>query len=523
MKRLKSDQGAAALRRSRAAVWLVGAAAAGALAFSVPASAQVTVTMAQGIDPVVLDPALDTLISTRSIMVNIFDQLTWRTADGEVVPALAETWEFIDPKTLKLNLRKGVKFHNGDPFTADDVIFSAERYTSKEKPTPLGAYLTNMFTKIDKVDDHTIIMHLPEPSATIFGEFNRMPIIPKKAFTAMGEREFGNKPVGTGPFKVARWDRNEQLVLEAVADHWRGRASIDRYVIKPIPEDFARFAALRTGAVDIIANLPPERIDDVTKAPNLKVSRIPSGRAIHIGLPLNQKPFDNLKVREAVNHAVNVQEIIDTILGGFADATGTVCQRVLFGFNPNLKPFGYDPEKAKKLLAEAGYPNGFEVKLLGPTGRYTKDREVQDAIGGHLAQVGIKVTFVTPEWADFLDQMYGRGKYKEPFDGMYMLGTGGETLDCDRTLLQRIFSKSRLRYYINENTPKIDQMFLEQRTILDPEKRKQKLFEIQEIVRKDVPWIFLYDQQDIYGLTQRVEWTPRVDEFVWAYDIKVKK
>ena len=298
------------------------------------------------------------------------------------------------------------------------------------------------------------------------------------------------------------------------------------YVVKPIPEDFARFAALKTGAVDIISALPPERIPEVKAASNLKVLRIPGGRGIHFGIPVTKKPFDDVRVRQALNYATDVQEIVDTVMGGFAEANGTVCQKVLFGHNPSLKPFGYDPEKAKKLLAEAGYPNGFETKLLAPTGRYTKDREVAEALAGQLAKVGIKITFVTPEWADFLDQWYGRKKYKATFDGLYMIGTGGESLDCDRTMLQRIASKAiggRLGYYQTENTPKLDAMFKEQRSLLDPEKRKAMLFEMQDIIRKDVPWIFMYDQQDIYGVTQRIQWEPRVDEFVWAYDIKVSK
>jgi len=294
-------------------------------------------------------------------------------------------------------------------------------------------------------------------------------------------------------------------------------------VIKPIPEDFSRFASLSQGDIDIMANLPPDRIPEVEKHPRLKVLTVPSGRGIHIGLNMKLKPFDDVRVREALNYAVNVPLIIETVLGGRGKVNGTVCQHILFGHNPNLKPFGYDPEKAKTLLAEAGYPNGFETQLLGSTGAAIKEREVQDAIAGQLAAVGVKVSLVTPEWADYLDQLYGRGKYKESFQGIYMLGTGGETLDCDRTLLQRIYSKSRLKYYNTANTPIIDELFFKQKSILDPAERLKALYNIQELIRADVPWIFLYDQEDIYAVTRRVQWTPRSDEFVWAFDIKVKE
>ncbi len=488
------------------------------------ANAQVTVTLGQSIDPQVLDPANETLIPSRSIMMNIYDTLVVRSGKGELEPSLAEKWDILDGgQAIRFHLRKGVTFHNGDPFTAADVVFSYRRYTDRESPTPLGAYLRDLITDVEKVDDFTVLIKLPAPSATILGDLNRMPILPEKAFKQMGVRDFGARPVGTGPFKFKHWRRNEEIALEAYDRHWRGRPSIDQYVIKPIPEDFSRFASLSQGDIDIMANLPPDRIPEVEKHPRLKVLTVPSGRGIHIGLNMKLKPFDDVRVREALNYAVNVPLVIETVLGGRGKVNGTVCQHILFGHNPNHKPFGYDPEKAKTLLAEAGYPNGFETQLLGSTGAAIKEREVQDAIAGQLAAVGVKVSLVTPEWADYLDQLYGRGKYKESFQGIYMLGTGGETLDCDRTLLQRIYSKSRLKYYNTANTPIIDELFFKQKSILDPAERLKALYNIQELIRADVPWIFLYDQEDIYAVTRRVQWTPRSDEFVWAFDIKVKE
>ena len=164
------------------------------------------------------------------------------------------------------------------------------------------------------------------------------------------------------------------------------------------------------------------------------------------------------------------------------------------------------------------------MQMLGPTGRYFKDPEAQEAIAGQLAKIGIRVTNITPEWSQYVDQLRGSGRYSEPFDGLVFHGTGGEILDCDRTLVQWIDStSSRLGYYRVPHTPEIDAMTVEQRSFLDPEKLKAKLWEIQEKVGADVPWLFLYDLEDIYGLTLRVEWIPRVDEFVWAYDIKVKR
>jgi peptide/nickel transport system substrate-binding protein len=503
--------------------------AIGALSNVAPARAEVTVTMAQGIDPESLDPAYETLVSSRSIFTNIYDTLVWRDAKGKILPSLAESWKWLDDKTLQLNLRKGVKFHNGDPFTADDLIWTANRYLDKEDRKPLYSYVRGLYKTIEKKDDHTVIMHLAKPNAMQFGAFARMPVLPKKAFLAMGKDKFAAHPIGTGPFKFKRWDRNEQLVLTAFDGHWRGRAAVDRYVIKPIPEDFARFAALKTGAVDIISNLPPERVAALEKDSTLKVGRVPSARGIHFAFNLNIEPFNDVRVRQAINHAIDVKEIIETVLGGNAYANPAFCAKALFGHNPDVEPFGHDLVKAKKLLAEAGYPNGFKTKLLTPTGRYMKDREVTLAIAGQLAKVGIEAEVMAPEWADFLDRAFGRGKHgkkraEDMFKGIYMLGTGGPTLDCGRTLNQRAkYEGGKLKYYRTERTEQLDAMIAKQKSTLDVNERSALLKEIQVLIREDVPWIFLYDQEDLYGLSKRIQWQPRADEFVWIYDVKVQK
>jgi peptide/nickel transport system substrate-binding protein len=506
-----------------------GLLAVGALTIAAPAKAETTVTMAQGIDPEGLDPAYETLVSSRSIFTNIYDTLVWRDAKGKLLPSLAESWKWLDETSLQLNLRKGVKFHNGDSFTADDLIWTANRYMDKKDRKPLYSYVKGLYKTIEKKDDYTVVMHLAKPNAMQFGDFARMPVLPKKAFMAMGKEKFASNPIGTGPFKFERWDRNEQLVLTAFDGHWRGRASVDKYVIKPIPEDFARFAALKTGAVDIIINLPPERVAELEKDARLKVGRVPSARGIHYAFNINIKPYSDVRVRQAINHAVDVQEIIDTVLGGMAYANPAFCAKALFGHDPMVAPFKHDMAKAKKLLAEAGYPNGFKTKLLTPTGRYMKDREVSLAIAGQLAKVGIEVDVVAPEWADFLDQLYGRGKHgtkriEDAFQGIYMLGTGGPTLDCGRTLNQRaMWNGGRMKYYHTDRSDKLDAMIAEQKATLDVGKREEMFKKIQAFIRQDVPWIFLYDQEDLYGLTKRIQWQPRPDEFVWIYDVKVKE
>lgn len=488
------------------------------------AAAQRSVVVSQGIDPRLLDPAHDTLVSTRSILTNLYDTLVWRDAKGNIVPSLAESWQFVNDTTLRLSLRRGVKFHDGSDFTAADVVFSANRYTDEKDKVPVGAYLRGLWKSIDRPDDHTVVINLTSPSATILGDLTRMPILPEKAFKALGAQHFASNAIGTGPFRLASWKRNEELVLEAFAQHFRGRLPIDRLVFKPIPEDFARYAALRTGAVDLISNLPPEREAEVTKLPALKVAKIPSVRNIHVGINMRIKPFDDVRVRQALNHAVDVNELIETVLEGQAFANANFCQLQVFGHDPSVKPRGFDPAKARRLLAEAGYPNGFKTNLLGPTGRYVKDREVLEAIAGQLSKVGIKATLVTPEWGEYLDQLYGdSAKNPEPFRGLYLIGIGGETLDCDRTFLQRgPRPDSRMKYWQSANVARLNELYVRQKAILDPPKRFEAFKEMETLIQQDVPWVFLYDQVDLYAMKATLDWQPRPDEFIWGFEIKLR-
>ncbi len=477
-----------------------------------PVNAQ-TVTLAQGVDPESLDPALDTLISSVGVMMNIYDALIWRNGKGEIVPALAESWDFPETNRMRLKIRQGVKFHDGSILTVEDVVFSYQRLFDKDSPSPLLSSLKGFVDSVEKVDDSTVLVKMPAARATVIPTLVRVPIISKSVFERVGVQAFGIAPVGTGPFKFKTWDKNERIVLERFNDHWRGPAAIRSYVIRPIPEDFARFASLLNGEVDIIANLTAERVKEIENNTALKWKGVASARNMFVGMNTRKKPFDDIRVRYALNHAVDKQALIDIVMGGHAIENASVCTQTLFGAT-KVDSFKYDVNKSKKLLAEAGYPNGFETTLLGPVGRYTKDKEIQEAIAGMLAEVGVRVKHVQPEWAQFIKQWLGQ-KYP-----MHYIGTGNQVMDCDQHLGYRIDGKRYNRYYQSDL---IDTLIQKELVEYDVGKRKAILAEIQEKIRDDAPWIFLFDLKDLYGMTARIKWDPRADEMVWAYDIKVSE
>jgi peptide/nickel transport system substrate-binding protein len=474
----------------------------------------VSFTIATPVDPQSLDPAYDTNRKSISVMSQIYDRLIWWDGDGKLEPALATSWEMIDDTTLELKLREGVTFHNGDPFTADDVVFTFERLLDADNPVPLSSYMVGSMSGIEKVDDMTVRITTPSPRALIVSEVARISIVSQKAVEAGGE-QYGLTPVGTGPFKLVRWDKNERIVFEAFDDHWRGRPELDELVFKIIPDEFARFAAIMAGEADVIPGVPPERVAELERNPNIKVVTVQSARNMFVGMNTWEPPFDDVRVRQAMNYAVDVQLIVDTILSGYGVPNNSICGQVVVGFDPDLEGYDYDPEKAKALLAEAGYPDGLEVMFWGTNARYLKDKEIQEAIGAQLAEVGVKVTHNMPEWADYW------GKYRPgELDGLMFLGTGNDLMDCDMTMTYRYYSQTAGQYF---NSPELDALIEKEQAEVDPAKRQEIFDEIQRYIRDQAAWIFLYDPVDLYAINAQFDWQPRPDELEWAYDIKVAK
>ncbi len=468
-----------------------------------------------GVDPETLDPANDTVVPSLSTMMNIFDPLIQRSREGTSVPALATSWSYADPTTLALRLRKGVKWHDGSLFTADDVVFTFQRLLRETKPLRVGAFgVRANVASAEKIDDYTVRIKTKGAWAPLLNQLAIVMIVPKKAMTEMGEDRFGVNPVGTGPYKFVRWNRNEQIVLEANVNYWRGRPRIGRLIVKPIPEEFARFAALATGAADIVSNLAPERIPLVKRNLALRTATVRGTSTVFIGMNTRIKPFSDKRVRQAMNYAVNTPELIRTVLGGYGLQNPSPCAGADFGHDPTLRPYPYNPAKAIELLKEAGYPQGFKVTLAGPNGRYPKDKEVQLALAGQLAEVGIQVEHFMPEWADYFGRWL-KGEYQ-----MYLLG-GGSTvvMDCDLTLGGHFDSKRRGIYY---SSPRTDELIWAQASAVDPKIRLGILAELQRVIAEDAPWIFLFDPVSVYGVRQRVQWEPRSDEIIWAYDADVK-
>ena len=364
------------------------------------ASGEVKVGLAA--EPNTFDPHLTVGRNSQIFIANVYDGLTARDAQGNLVPSLAESWKRLNATTWQFTLRRGVKFHNGDDFNADAVKFTLDRATNPETKATISSELSTI-AATEIVDPFTVNVTTKTPDFLLpvrLGELFGLMLSPKHT-AAAGKEAIATKPNGTGPFKLVAWTKNERLVLEANESYWRCAPQVKTLVVRPILEDAARIAALQTSEVDLIAPVPHVRIAELQRNDKLAIKTIAAPRIFHVTIDVRKPPFDNVKVRQALNHAVDVNAIIKTLYFGHGTRLATVVDKGALGYDPGVPPYAFDPNRAKALLAEAGFPNGFEVEFDSFTGSIADHSKPAEAIVGYLQKVGIKAKLNVFEFSAF--------------------------------------------------------------------------------------------------------------------------
>lgn len=482
------------------------------------------VVIAQGVDATTLDPNDHRETPTGNVTANIFDPLMKRAVDGGLIPWLATEVRPIDELTWELSLREGVTFHDGEPFDAEVAKFNFDRVTDPDAPLNTSDLWTSI-ERVEIVDDATIRVVTSTPLATFLTQLTQIFMVPMEYVQEHGAAHLANDPVGTGPYVFERWVRDQEVVLRANPDYWYGTPTIEELVFRPIPEASSRVAELLTGGVDIITNLSPEAVPAVDGSGQAEARTVPSIRNIFIVLNVEgEGPLDDPRVRRALNHAVDSEALIRTILGGDGVANGCPLNPYLFGYVEELcAPFEHDPERARELLADAGYPDGFTFTMGSPSGRYLNDRQIAEAVVGQLAAVGVRAELQVQEWSSYVGQVLERQIPTEA----WLIGWGNSQFDADNTLFSLLYggtieggpAGSVFSYMADE---RLDALLAEARATVDQERREELYAEALEIVRDAAPWIFLYQQVDIYGVANHVDWTPRPDELIWAFDAALR-
>ena len=491
------------LQKSAAASALVSFApfSAARLAYA-QSSTRSRITIAHGVGVYSLNPYAVNTSPLQAAWGSIMEPLI--DADYEkrgYRGVLAQSWEMKGTK-LQFNLRKNIRFHDGAPFTSKDVVASFKRILT-DKSSLQAPNLANV-GEMDAPNDHTFIITLKKADANALEDINSRVIMKQSVAEKMGEAD--NRPIGTGPFRFTSWERSGQFVVRRNESYWGEAAKIDEVIYKAIQEDAARIAALEAGQADVISNIPPHEVGRLKANPRVRIQQVQGLRPIFLVLSPAYKPLENVKVRRAITHAIDRNRIIKHVLEGNAYPLSGLLSPQVFGYEPSAKAFAYDPEKAKQLLAEAGFPNGFEIDYYSPTGRYPKDREVAQVIVEQLSKVGIKANLKTPEWSIF-NTDYKNGKYP-----IYLTGRGSLT-DAD-TLFQQYFRTGVTRRTLGYSNPKLDEILEAQQLTFDVKKREKLLWEAHKIILDDAPAVPLWNAMDIYAYRSDLVWTAPPDEKV---------
>jgi peptide/nickel transport system substrate-binding protein len=475
-----------------------------------------TLVIAQGVDPTTLDPMNHLETPALNLCLNIFDTLLVRDENIKIKPQLATSYKLINDTTWEFKLQKGVKFHNGEDFNAAAVKFNLERLADP-KLKLRQVFLQGVLDRVDVVDDSTVRVITKKPYPTLDAQFCIYGgMIAPKYLQEKGPVHLATNPVGTGPYKFVRWVKDDHILLEANPNYWGGAPKIKKAIFRPIPEATTRVAALQTQEADIITNIPPHLMRLMEWKGRSFVSKAPSVRVIFMSFDtLKGGPAADKRVRQAIAMGVDMQSIIKKVLEGNGVLLGTPMTDKHFGYDPSVKPYAYDPEKAKKLLADAGLGKGFDFVLNSPSGRYLNDKEVAEAVVGDLRKIGINASVRTHEWGTYMSMMYGHTAAPA-----YILGWGNTTFDADYTISPLMRTGQALSNFAN---PKLDALIDQGAATMDPKKRQKIYSDAAKLIHEEVPWAWTYQQIDIYGVNERVNWKARTDERLEVFNMTLKQ
>lgn len=504
--------------------WPIGLAVGALLAWTVfgaTAAPKGKLVIGLSADPTTFDPHVTSGFPMAQTWPLVFDTLLSRDHGGKITPSLATSWRWVSPTVLELKIREGIKFPNGEILDAHAVKYSLERILDPK----LKSQLRTLFKSVDRVeaaDAHTVRIHNKRPDSFLISALADWgAIVPPKYYQGHDPKHLARNPMGSGPYRLAKWKKSEELVFEANPGYWDpSRQRVKTGVIKVIPETTTRVSALVAGSVDIVDAVPPQMVPMIKANPKVEAVAGPGAKACFIAMVIKDgAPWSKLEVRKALNLGVDKESIVKNVLEGYGKVeAGQIVSPASYGHNPALEPYPYDPAQAKKLLAEAGYPSGFEVEMFVPLGRYLKGTEAAEAVAGQLAKVGVKVRVRTLEYGAWRQNSLARWQpHVKPF----------WTYSCRNDLPLHasymyegaIHSKS-LHGGVRDKD--IDKLVDEALADTDDENRLKRYQDLNRTIREQALVVFLYHLDQISAKNKRVGWQMRANESLLLSDAWLK-
>jgi len=485
-----------------------------------------------------IDPHYHNLSPNNGMLQHIFEPLIKRDANMKMVPALAVSWKALDDLTWEFKLRKGVKFHDGTPFTAEDVVATYKRVPNVPNSPSSFATFTKPIVETKVVDPLTIIFKTASPHVLLPSDLSAVYILPKAIAEKAATEDFnsGKAAIGTGPYKFAEYVPNQRVVLKANYGYWGGEEPWDKVVFKILSNPAARVAALLSGDVQMIETVPTSDIARLSSDKKFALSDKVSNRVIYVhlnqwndkavpfvtskdGKPLDRNPFKDARVRKALSMAINRDAIADRIMEKKAVPAAQLLPDFFYGTSKKLKPAKYDPEGAKKLLAEAGYPNGFALTIHGPNNRYINDDKISQAIAQFYSRAGIEAKVETMP-----SSVYFTRATKGEF-GYMVLGWGTESGEQGSSLrsLLATYDPSKGMGVTNRgrySNPVFDKQVNDALVTMDDKKREGMIQLAAETAMNDTGLIPIHYEVSTWATAKGFKYTARTDQYTMAMDLK---
>lgn len=462
-------------------------------------------TLIVGINADMRTPELLTTMdqtSDKILLFHIYEPLMARNRQMVAEPWLAESLEPSGELSWKLTLRKGIKFHNGKELTADDVKYTLD-WILDPKNASMRLSRIELLDKVEKTGKYELNLITKKPFPVLPVSLGNISIIPQ----GMTPDELAANPIGTGPYRFKEWKKERSIVLTRFDDYWGKAPYFKTLQFLVRPEMGARLSSLLAGEVDMIPDVPVEMVPRINADPRTEVRTVPAGRNIGLYFNLTGDPhsiFHDLRMRKALNYAVNVREITEHLLGGFATPTGPLVPMNRHHY-PEHTAYPYDPQKAVELIKRCGYePEQLHLTIHSPKGRYLKDFEAAQAIAAQLEKIGLKVDVVLDEWGHHLELMKTCNSQLQ----LFINGRG-----------ERTFEGSMMEQWFKTGMPwqcfsdeKVDQAIDEAMPIVDPAERERAMMLLEGLIWDKAPWVFLWAQNSVWGVKSDIDWSPWADE-----------
>jgi len=463
-----------------------------------------SLTIMQTEEPRSLDPSNHSATYTASVLHSMYENLTALDEEYEIVPGLATDWEQSeDGMKWTFYLRSGVAFHDGTPFDADAVKTAVDRMIDPDKGLVVYGRLGPVIEEVEVVDDLTVVFHLQDP----YPAFTRLMAIGQAAIVSPSViDDVASEPVGTGPYKFVEYVSGERVVMERNENYWGEVPEVEQLVWRWSPEDSVLVMALQTGEVDVVTPLPPAHVSVLEQYQGVEVIETPGARAFWVALNTTKEPLDDVRVRQALNYATDRQGLIDSILWGSGTVANSPVSPGNFGYDETLEAYPHDPERARELLAEAGYEDGFSIAIA------VQEAEAQyvEALQGMWREVGVDVIVDQMEGGIWSDAVFAPKEENEVQASFASWSSA--TLDADMMLTPLFATDSfppasaNLGFYSNE---RVDELLQKAAFETDPEAREAMYIEAQGIIHEEAAHITLWYGNNIVGLQDNIEgiWT----------------